>query len=808
MAFTKRKDGIYLKKLPAFRRIFPYLLKTRTESLIYFTEKIIMTKVIQYLKKLNEGKNREDKFTIFHIFLSAVVRILKLRPELNRFVAGRRIYEHNDISLNFIVKKEFTEEADETNARIVFQGSETIIEIREKINTLLNEARSDVKGDDDKLVDLVAALPRPLINFIAWLILALDYNNMLPDFLIKAIPLYASVFLANLGSIGLEAPYHHLFEYGSASIFMVIGKMHKEAIVDENNNIAARDCINVTFTLDERITEGFYCSKSIVLFKKLFENPELLEDSGINSGKDPGLSFRRSIRYKGNSMYEKNPWLKFYGDVPHSITYPDKTMYEMVFDAAMHYPELTAYDFMGTRSTYKKLISDIDNMADALLSRGLKKSDTVTISLPNCPQALILFYALNKIGVVASLIHPLSAPSEIEFYLKESGSKWAVTLNAFYNNFAQILEKTKVSTLLLTKISDYLNPLKSLAFYLSNGRKIKKPPDDDKRILWWDELISEHKAVKYTSTPFTPDECAVILFSGGTTGLPKGIMLSSRNFNSLGLQTASQGPIEPRDTILSILPVFHGFGLGVCVHTFLIKGGKCVLVPRFTPETVANLIKKERPQYMAGVPTLYEALLRSKTMNHISLACLKTAYAGGDKLPQNIKERFDTLIKKQGGSAELLEGYGLTESVTACIVTPKNAYRPGSTGIPLPDMMAKIVVPETTEEAVPGIDGELYIAGPTLMLGYLNSPDVTALTIKKHSDGIKWLHTGDICSMDSDGFVYFKLRMKRIIKVSGVSVSPVQVEEVLDRYPDVSLSCVIGVPDKYKIPEGKSICSS
>ncbi len=165
-------------------------------------------------------------------------------------------------------------------------------------------------------------------------------------------------------------------------------------------------------------------------------------------------------------MNEKKPWLKFYGDVPHSIVYPDKTMYEMVLDAALLFPENTAYNFMGTRSTYKKLLTEIDHTADTLLLCGLKKADTVTISLPNCPQAVILFYALNKIGAVASMIHPLSAPSEIEFYLKESRSVWAVTLDAFYENFSRILDKTNVKTLLLTKISDYLSPVKSITFFL------------------------------------------------------------------------------------------------------------------------------------------------------------------------------------------------------------------------------------------------------------------------------------------------------------------------------------------------------
>jgi long-chain acyl-CoA synthetase len=498
-------------------------------------------------------------------------------------------------------------------------------------------------------------------------------------------------------------------------------------------------------------------------------------------------------------MYEKKPWLKFYGDVPHSLDYPEKTMYQMVRKAAERYPHYTAYDFMGTRSSYEKFLSDIDLTADALLSQGLKQGDTVTICLPNCPQALILFYALNKIGAVASMIHPLSAPAEIEFYLKESNSVWAVTLDAFYKNFARILDNTKVTTLLLARIGDFLSPLKGFGFFVVSGRKIRKPPTHDKHVLWWNSLVSTPADKHIDTTPLKPDECAVILYSGGTTGTPKGIMLSSKNFNCLGMQIATQGPLEAGDVILSILPVFHGFGLGVCVHAFLIGGGKCVLVPRFTPETVAALIKKEKPQYMAGVPTLYESLVRNKIMRKTNLSCFKAAYAGGDKLPHSVKERFDELIKENGGKAELLEGYGLTESVTACIVTPKQQYREESVGIPLPDMQAKITKPGTDREVAPGTDGELCVSGPTLMLGYLNSPEVTAVTLKKHGDGRIWLHTGDICSMDSDGFISFKLRMKRIIKVSGVSVSPVQVEEVLDAHPDVSLCCVIGIPDPYKM---------
>ncbi|MBN2533548.1 MAG: 2-oxo acid dehydrogenase subunit E2 [Spirochaetales bacterium] len=285
MAFKKRKDGIYLKNLPAFRRIFPYLMKTRTESIIYFTQKIDMTTTLEYLGKINDGRSREERFTLFHVFLAAISRTMKLRPQLNRFIAGQRIYEHKDTRLTFIVKKELTEEAEETNAQIIFSGTETLAEIKEKVAHHLSDARSEKKGDDDRFIDFIAVLPRPIINIIAWLIRWLDYHNILPQILQKAIPLYTSVYMANLGSIGLDAPYHHLFEYGSASIFLVIGKMHKEALVDEYNQIRARDCINVSFTLDERITEGFYCARSILLFTQLIKYPELLDAGELQTEK-------------------------------------------------------------------------------------------------------------------------------------------------------------------------------------------------------------------------------------------------------------------------------------------------------------------------------------------------------------------------------------------------------------------------------------------------------------------------------------------------------------------------------------------
>jgi hypothetical protein len=281
MAFKKRRDGVYLKKLPAFRRIFPYLMPTRDESVIYASQKIDVGPLLDFLEKKNRGRDRAERISFFHCFLAAAARGVGLRPELNRFVAGKRIYQQKEISITFIVKKAMTEEAPESEARVVFTGRETLEEVRDKVNAHVNRARSNEKGKDDNFVDFIGGLPRPCLNFVARLIRWLDYHNILPRSLMEAIPLYTSVYLANLGSIGLDAVYHHLYEYGTASTFAVIGKIHKEPWVDEHDRITVRQCVNVTFTMDERVSEGFYYARSIALFQNLLERPALLEQPGL-----------------------------------------------------------------------------------------------------------------------------------------------------------------------------------------------------------------------------------------------------------------------------------------------------------------------------------------------------------------------------------------------------------------------------------------------------------------------------------------------------------------------------------------------
>ncbi len=505
---------------------------------------------------------------------------------------------------------------------------------------------------------------------------------------------------------------------------------------------------------------------------------------------------------KGGEMLKNRPWFDHYSNIPHSIDYPSVTMYESVMLSATRVPDKIAWDFMGTLCTYEKFAKAICQCADALATLGLKKGDTITISMPTSPQGVICFYAANKLGAVASMIHPLSTEKEIEFYLNLSNSSMALTLDAFYDKFNAAMEKTPCKKLILTRIGDYLSPVKQFGFWLTKGRKIPKVPRDA-RVSWWDHLMKA-SFPKQEKAPMEADDTAVILYSGGTTGKPKGILLSNMNFISEGMMVAAWGKLDDTDAILAILPIFHGFGLGVCVNAAFMGGAKSILVPQFTPEIVAKLIRTKQPSVIIGVPTLYAALNKNKDFKKADLACLKASFCGADSLPRVVKEDFEAIVRSRGGNVKLLEGYGLTEAVTAIMAMPMDTYRPNSIGVPFSNMDAKIVRQNTTEEAPLGKDGEICLCGPAVMKGYLNQKEETEKTLKIHADGKTWLHTGDIASQDKEGFFYFKLRQKRMIKSSGMNVYPTQVEDVLYRHPYVADACVIGVPDEEQVERVKA----
>jgi len=471
-------------------------------------------------------------------------------------------------------------------------------------------------------------------------------------------------------------------------------------------------------------------------------------------------------------------------------------MFQMLRDTAASYPDSTAYIFMGKKTSYAVFMARIDAAARGLVAMGIQKGDRVTICMPNCPQALDCFYALNRIGAVSNMIHPLSAPKEIAFYLNFSKSKAILTLDQFYDKVAGIIPELENPTrILVARIADELPfPLNLLYPHTKAG----KHPLPKTGYTLWKQLSSAAKAAALPADDGKAVDCAAILYSGGTTGTAKGIQLSNLNFNALGLQTIAASGYRSIAgmKMLSVMPVFHGFGLGIGIHTALIGGATCILVPQFNVKTYADILVKQKPNLIPGVPTLFEALLRAEGLENADLSFLKGIFSGGDSLSPELKKKVDAFLKAHGCTEQIREGYGTTECVTASCLTPKDYARSGSIGVPFPDTFYKVVRVGTQEEADPGTEGEICISGPTVMLGYMDNPEETAQTLRRHIDGRLWLHTGDLGYMDEDGFVYFRQRIKRMLVTNGYNVYPSQLENIIDGHEKVLLSCVIGVRDE------------
>lgn len=501
----------------------------------------------------------------------------------------------------------------------------------------------------------------------------------------------------------------------------------------------------------------------------------------------------------------KTPWIKNLGDVPSHLEYFTGSMFDAVKQVADEYPDNVAFDFMGKSTTYHRLIRKIEQCAKSLKVLGVREGDAVTIMMPNCPQALFMFYAVNLIGGIANMVHPLSSEKDIEFYLNESKSVSVITLDQFYHKIEAVRENTTVVNVIIASIRDELSKPVKAGYMLTEGYKIKKIPTDAP-VIRWNKFLQIGKSCFWNyKVERSGDDPAVILYSGGTTGTTKGILLTNLNFNALRSQIIATNPMfRPGDRMLAAMPLFHGFGLGVCIHSMLANGGRCILVPRFTAKSYAKLITKYKCNFIAGVPTLYEALLRIPSMEHADLSSLKGVFSGGDSLSVELKKKFDKFLYDHKSVVQIREGYGTTECVTASCLTPSHMFKEGSIGLPFPDMYYKIVRPGTDWELPYGEEGEILLAGPTVMKEYINNPEETAETLRRHSDGETWVYTGDLGYMDEDGFIYFKGRAKRMIISSGYNIYPAQLENILDAHELVQMSCVIGVKDSYKMQKVKA----
>lgn len=489
-----------------------------------------------------------------------------------------------------------------------------------------------------------------------------------------------------------------------------------------------------------------------------------------------------------------------------SLEYPNKTMYQMIEMSANRLPDDVAYSFKGSKTTYRQLMKRIENAAKAFVAAGIKKGDVVTICMPNTPQAIDCFYALNRIGAVASLIHPLSAEKEITYYLDISKSKMILVPDLFYEKVAESVKQSKYNTkILVARIQDEIKPILKVAYFFAKGKDYVKFPDERGGQLW-SKFVKSAPDTVLPEIEYNKDQTAVILYSGGTTGEPKGICLSDLNLNALGMQGRYAMDCEFSRGLknLSAMPIFHGFGLGIGIHLVLMHNACCVLMPQVNTKEYARTLLKEKPNFIAGVPTIFKMLIESPDLKGKDLSFLKGMFVGGDSMPVELKKDVDEFLKNHNASIQVREGYGLTECVTASCLTPKDTYKDGSIGLPFPDMLYKIVEPDTENEMPVGTHGEIVISGPTVMLGYLDNEEETNKVLRTHADGKVWLHTGDIGYIDEDGYIYFKQRIKRLIVSSGYNIFPSQIEKVIEMHPDVDYCCVIGVPDEFKMERIKA----
>ncbi len=505
------------------------------------------------------------------------------------------------------------------------------------------------------------------------------------------------------------------------------------------------------------------------------------------------------LNYSALENRVETNWYQFYENIPKHLDYPDISIFQMMEKNSITRLNLIAYNYFGKKATYKKLFTEIEDCAKALKNIGVKENDRVTICMPNTPQAIVSFYSVNKIGAVASMIHPLSAENEIKHYLNVSESKILITIDLSWKKISKIIDETAVKKVIIVSVKESMPLLLKTGYTLTKEKKINKPALS-KKIIYWKNFINSGKNYNgLTTVSKKGDDEAVILYSGGTSGYPKGIVLTNLNFNALAMQSIfACGCLNEKDKVLSIMPIFHGFGLGICINTVLNFGGCAIILPQFSAKNFDKLLKKYKPNIIAGVPTLYEALLKNKKIQKMDLSYLKCAISGGDSLSVPLKKKLDAFLQSHGADIQVREGYGLTECVTGSCLTPIKYYREGSIGIPYPDTYYKIVKPDTEESVEYNTDGEIVLSGLSVMSGYLNNDKESKKALRKHKDGLLWLHTGDLGCMDKDGFVYFKQRIKRMIISSGYNIYPQHIENVIDSHKAVLMSCVVGKSHPYK----------
>ena len=491
--------------------------------------------------------------------------------------------------------------------------------------------------------------------------------------------------------------------------------------------------------------------------------------------------------------YADRPWTRYYEPgVPASLTYPDSTLGNVLSQTAQKFPDHTALLFFGKKISYSELDGLVNRFAQALAGLGVRKGDRVAIMLPNIPQMVIAYYGTLRTGAIAVATNPLYHEHELEVQLKDSGAETLVAVDMFYPVISPVLPRTGVKRLILCGIKDYLPFPLNLLYPIK--AKIEKQWVSVKRVPPIHDFLSLLKEALATpvKTAVSPDDTAILQYTGGTTGTPKGAVLTHRNLvaNAVHNKVWLVGGKEGEEKILAVIPFFHVYGMTTAMNLGVLLGAELILLPKFHTKEVLEFINKYRPTIFPGIQAMYLAIGNYPKIHKYDLTSIKAAISGAGPLMREVQDRFEQLTK-----ARIVEGYGLSEASPVTHCNPVFGRRKlGSIGLPFPDMDAMIVDIETGEKVMPvGETGELVVKGPQVMKGYWNKPEETAQTLRGG-----WLHTGDIARMDEEGYFFIVDRIKDMIKTVGENVYPREVEEVLFTHPKVKDVVVVGLPEEFK----------
>lgn len=492
---------------------------------------------------------------------------------------------------------------------------------------------------------------------------------------------------------------------------------------------------------------------------------------------------------------KQKPWLKYFPDGAANEPMPKDTIYRQLRENNEAYRGDTALNYFGRKISYGTLLDEADRCAGAFAAAGVKKGDIVAAATVTIPEMVYALYGLNKIGAAPLILDPRTSAAGAMDFIKQTGAKIFIVIDMYYDVLKDALFDSGVEKIVVISADTSLPRTVRLL------KQLKMPAPNieySERVIPWLRFSESGRGVSTDTVRFGENDLAAVTLTGGTTGAPKGVMLSNDGFNAIAFDFKHCGVSYKRgQRFMNIIPMFSSYGIVSSLHMPLSLGLEVVVIPKFDPDKVGRYVKKYRPEHTLLVPAHYEKLMNSREMsNGFDLSFFRTAGSGGDTMNAGLESKLNRFLKSRGCRYPLSQGYGMSEVSSAASCCCNGNFRSLSVGYPLLTTTMGIFRPGTTEELGYGEEGEICISGPSIMLGYLNNPEETANVIKRHPDGTLWVHSGDIGSMDSDGFIYIKGRIKRMITLfNGHKIFPTHIESVLGRHRLVSSCAVVGVND-------------